>query len=304
MTTVKKSLYLPFLALAALSIMLTHYFLKNRFNETKAETQELILATTIYPLFDMTRSVAGSNAQVINILPPGSSPHLFEFSPSKIKEMQNVKLIFALGHGLDTWASRISQTIGNIDVVLVDKDVDLRKYPNGAVDPHYWLSMQAAQKMVDNIAHTLAQRDPEHADGYIENAHLYKIKLEKAQERFVVSLKDVKDAAFLTLHDAWFYFARDLHLSLAGSFETAGGEEPTIRYLNDLGKKIHDQRIHVIFTEPQLSLAALKSFAKDHHLTIAELDPIGGSVGRMTYLDLMEYNVLTLKNTLLNTKHE
>jgi hypothetical protein len=34
----------------------------------------------------------------------------------------------------------------------------------------------------------------------------------------------------------------------------------------------------------------LESFARDNHIGIAELDPLGGVEGRKTYLDLMQFD--------------
>jgi zinc transport system substrate-binding protein len=102
----------------------------------------------------------------------------------------------------------------------------------------------------------------------------------------------------LTFHDAWFYFAEDFGLKIAGTFEPAAGEEPTPRYLAELQRRIGTEHIHIVFTEPQLSPSVLESFAKDTKIGIAELDPVGGVEGRTTYLELMEFNANSIRRAL------
>ena len=44
-------------------------------------------------------------------------------------------------------------------------------------DPHIWLDMDNAQKMVDNIAEAFIKKDSRNSDYYLKNAHNYKLKL-------------------------------------------------------------------------------------------------------------------------------
>jgi zinc transport system substrate-binding protein len=102
----------------------------------------------------------------------------------------------------------------------------------------------------------------------------------------------------LTFHDAWFCFADNFGLKIAGTFEPAAGEEPGPRYLADLQREIKARHIRIIFIEPQFSMGVLKSFAKDSGVKIAELDPLGGVEGRTTYLELMKFNARSIRHAL------
>jgi zinc transport system substrate-binding protein len=262
------------------------------------KTGKTAVAATIYPLYDIALNVAGKDAEVKLILPPGASPHLFEFSPKQLEGLQNVREIFAIGHGLDDWAAQVTNVAKGARVTVVDKGIEFRKFENGAIDPHYWLHLGNARQIADNIAKGLAELDPANAEAYRARADAYKIKLSEKEFKLRGVLTSAQGKPILTFHDAWFYFAGNFGLKIAGTFEPAAGEEPTPRYLAGLRREIGEKRIRIIFVEPQLSTAVLESFAEDNDLSVAELDPLGGVEGRKTYLELMEFNANSIRQAL------
>lgn len=290
-----KRLYLVLVAVA-LAMVISCF----RGTEAPVQTasQKFTVAATIYPLYDVACNVVGSQGAVKIIVPPGASPHLFEFSPKQIKNLQDVRAVFAIGHGLDNWAAQIANVVKGSRVIVVDQGIDLRTFKDGTTDPHYWLHFGNASIIADNIARALTAIDPAHAEIYLANTRAYKQKLAAEQRRLDEALKPARGIPILTFHDAWFYFAEDFGLTIKGTFEPAAGEEPTPRYLAELQKKIKAEHIDIIFVEPQLSTGLLKSFAQDNKVRIAELDPLGGVERRMTYLALMDFNANAVRRAL------
>jgi zinc transport system substrate-binding protein len=259
---------------------------------------KLRVAATIYPLYDIARNVVGDEGEVAVIVPPDASPHLFEFSPRQLEALQDVRAVFAIGHGLDNWVTRATNVTPGAQVIVVDQGIDLRKFPDGTTDPHYWLNFGNARKIADNIANELIRIDPAHADIYRKNAETYAEKLTEKERELKEVLAPVRGLPILTFHDAWYYFAENFELNIVGTFEPAAGEEPAPRYLAELHRKIETQHIRILFTEPQLSTGVVQSFAKDSGVGIAELDPLGGVEGRTTYLELMEFNADSIRRAL------
>lgn len=293
-----KSSYLLILGVLAGLLVLGIFY----FNTAKAPVREeggkIVVAATIYPLYDMVRHVAGENAEVRLILPPGASPHLFEFSPRQLMELQKVKTVFAIGHGLDHWAMQSMNIVEGARVIPVDQGIGLRRFEDGTTDPHYWLHFGNARRITDNIAAALIGMDPARAAAYRSAAEAYKEKLSQKERELRAVLAPVQGKGILTFHDAWFYFAEDFGLKIAGTFEPSAGEEPTPRSLAALQRIVEKERIRIIFIEPQLSSGVLGSFAKDNRVGIAELDPLGGAEGRATYYDLMDFNANSVRKAL------
>lgn len=290
--------YLLILGIAAGAIILGILYFRVGKTHLHSGAGKLTVAATIYPLYDMARNVAGDGAAVELIVPPGSSPHMFEFSPRQLQSLQNVKAVFAIGHGLDNWVTPVSNVVKSARVIVVDQNIELRKFEDGTTDPHYWLNFGNARKITDNIAEALIEIDPAHAEVYRENAKAYKEELAEKERELKAVLAPAQEISILTFHDAWFYFSENFGLKIAGTFEPAAGEEPTPRYLAELQRKIETEHIHIIFIEPQLSTGILESFAKDNKVSIAQLDPLGGVAGRTTYLELMEFNADSIRRAL------
>jgi ABC-type Zn uptake system ZnuABC Zn-binding protein ZnuA len=296
----------------AVALIIGLVYLRGGGTPSRKETGKTVVAATIYPLFDMTRNVAGNNVEVKLILPPGASPHLFEFSPKQLAELQNVKIVFAIGHGLDDWVAQVINVTPGARLIVVDHGIELRKFVGAEendegigreqepvpADPHYWLHLGNARQIVDNIAKELIEMDPAHADAYRGNAQVYKDKLSAEEQQLRQALAPARGRSILTFHDAWFYFAEDSGLKIVGTFEPAAGQEPTPRYLSELQQEVRMKRIRIIFIEPQLSTGVLKSFAEDNGLSLAELDPLGGVKGRETYLELMKFNADSVLHAL------
>lgn len=284
-------------AVAAVLLLGLFYFFAEKI-PLGTEAERPAVAATIYPIFDITRNVTGEQTEVKLILPPGASPHLFEFSPRQLQELQSVRAVFAIGHGLDDWAIQVTRVAKEARVITVDQGIQLRTFESGAVDPHYWLHFGNARIITANIARGLAEIDPEHAAVYRANAEEYEQKLERTEKQLQQLLAPARASSILTFHDAWFYFARDFGLNIVGTFEPAAGVEPTPRYLARLRQEILGNHIRIIFIEPQLSTAVLEGFAKDNNLGVAELDPLGGVEDRRTYLELMQFNANAVEQAL------
>lgn len=312
------------IAIAA-AVALGALLLTERATITQPNGQQLTVAATIHPLYALASEVAGEDARVMRIAPPGSSPHTFEVSPSTLRQLQDVDVIFAIGHGLDSWVVELADSIEGATVVTVDRGIELRTTSTGTdththggeaavehtssanghrghdsmpnekhndtVDPHYWLHFGHAQAITQTIAEELAARDSAHAAAYRERAQRYRQELASVEQELQTQLDALPAREILTLHGAWHYFAEHFDLSLVGSYQPVPAKQPSPQYLAALHKRVQKHDVDVIFTEPQLGTAALDTFAREHNLSIAPLDPIGGVSGRETYIELMRYNV-------------
>ena len=177
-------------------------------------------------------------------------------------------------------------------------DDDHDGHDHSGANPHYWLSPLNGIQMAKNIATELSRVDPENASYYEANLVKFTEEMNALQAELAELVEAVHDDAFITLHDAWSYFADTFDLNLVGSFEPTGAEEPSPRYLKKLADTVEEHDVHAIFSEPQLSTSSLEGFANDYGLEIAVLDPLGGIGSQDSYQALLRYNIQTLVDTL------
>ena len=301
-------------------------------------TTKLALSGTIFPVYDIVRQIAGDKAEVSLLLAPGESPHTFNMTPSIQQTISESAIVFGIGEGLDEWivdsdnyfvlTSGIELRGWSDEDGHDDHDDDKHKeddddhddhdhdddkkhdddddheghdhhgHDHSGADPHYWLAPLNGIQMANNVAAELKRIDPENASYYEANLAALTEELETLLAELAELAEPVHDDAFITLHDAWYYFAAAFDLNLVGSFEPTGAEEPSPRYLKKLADTVEEHDAHAIFSEPQLSTSSLKGFASDYGLEIAVLDPLGGVDSRDSYQALLRYNIETLVETL------
>lgn len=284
------------------------------------------VGATIFPLYDLTRQVAGDDFEVVLMLPPGASPHTFDPQPSLLKNLRGAETVFAIGNGLDDWAESIAESV-EASFVVVDQGIALREtteaehddheeghehvddhdeereedshgHDHGPIDPHYWLAIHNAEQIVMNIGAELSELDPENAADYEARAQAYVAELEALEAELKADVAGLAQREVISLHDAWYYFADEFGLNIVGTFEPSAGQNPTPQYLASLEEKAKEYRVSAIFVEPQLSTSSITAFANDHDLELVVLDPLGGVEGRDSYIALMRYNVAQLQSTL------
>lgn len=314
---------------------------RNVDHSSSAET--LKVAATIFPLYDIVRSVGGVDVEAVLITPPGASPHYFDASPALLKRLQGSDMIFQIGAELDDWVIDIAENVPGAEVVDMSHDVALRKSSNphvhedeehedeheheenvdhddemhehedehgheaegeeahdhvhGEFDPHYWLDPMIASDMAMHIAGQLAQHDPDHAAEYTARANAFVAELAKKDTEWKSALSGVSRKELVTFHDAFSYFAEHFGLEVVATFEPFAGQEPTAQYLAELQEEVRSHEIKTLFLEPQLPAKTIEQFAKDNGLGIGTLDPVGGVDGRMSYIDLIDYNIHTIIET-------
>jgi len=273
----------------------------------------LKVAATIFPLYDLVRHVAGPAVEVILLVPPGTSEHTFTVRPGTIRAITGCRAIFAIGHGLDDWVARLAQEAGVPRTIVVDTGIPLRrgdgeKHSDGhtgsgtmsqeAVDPHYWLSIPHAIRMVQTIADTLGQLDPPAQADYQQRATAYLEQLHSADMGIRRLLMDLPRREIATFHRAFDYFAEAYELTVVAVFEPVPGKEPGPRYVEAFQRQVRAHKLRTVFIEPQLSEAALRGLTQDLGITLRKLDPLGGSQGVESYIAMMQFNAAQIATAL------
>ena len=275
----------------------------------------------------MVRAVGGDRIETLLVLDPGVSPHTFEASPSKIKEMQGVKAFFVIGAGLDSWVENLANVMPDPKMIDMDEHVSLKSFEHqedghehedeeghehedeyehedeeghehehdhGAFDPHYWLDPEIAESMLSSIADELSDLDPENKEYFVQSAANYAEEIKNKDKEWQAKLAELENKNIVVFHDAWGYFADHFGLTIAASFEPFPGKTPSPSYLAELQEEVKNLEIKTMFVEPQFSAAAVETLASDLNVIVDVLDPLGGVEGRLSYVELIEYNVNTI----------
>lgn len=260
----------------------------------------LTVAATIFPAADIARRVAGADARVMQILPAGASPHTFELTPGKVRELQPARLIFKIG-GVDDWIDGVAESLPGAAIVPLHTGIRRLRPPveghdhghghgREEYDPHYWLSAANGAIMAGTIAAALAAADPAHAAAYEANGRACARELSALHAELQRTLSTLADRRLIVLHDGWRYFAAAYGLEIAAVFQASPGREPTPRDLQELYRVARRIRARALFSEPQLPASSLDPVLRDLGLQLVVLDPIGGSRPDDSYAGLLRRN--------------
>ncbi|PIZ95869.1 MAG: hypothetical protein COX80_03275 [Candidatus Magasanikbacteria bacterium CG_4_10_14_0_2_um_filter_33_14] len=274
----------------------------NNKNNQESNNAKIKVAASIFPIYDITKEIAGDKIDVNLILPPGASPHTFEVSASQIKNLQNTKLFFVNGQNLDSWVENISSSVSGSQTIDLSEVVDLQQLdennPNhrpdeedSGFDPHYWLNPKNVYAVSEEILNQLVVLSPEDEQYFLGNYNNFVNELQSKDTEWKDKMNSLLDKNIFVFHDAWGYFADSFDLTIVGTFEPFPGQEPTPKYLKELQTAVKENNIKTLFVEPQLSQSSIKTLASDLGVQIEVLDPLGGVEGRMSYIEMMDFNV-------------
>lgn len=250
---------------------------------TPKATDDADVAVTIFPLYDIVRTIAGDAVDVHLILPPGASPHTFEPSPSDVAAINDTRVVYRIGYTLDDWAVTIADA--KSDVLTLSTDMEIRSATDNSADPHYWLTIPNAKRMAALAAQDLGSHFPQFKNTFQANYLAYAKQLDATDTEIRSILAATPNKNIVTMHDAWYYFATEYGLNVIGTFEPEGAEEPTPQQLASLTNAVAAAGVHTVYVDADANVDAITSFANDNGLTIVAVDAEGATYS--SYIDLM-----------------
>lgn len=273
-------------------------------------TGKQTVATTFKPLELIAKEIAGDDFDVVNILPAGASPHTFEPTPDVVIKLKDAEVIFMIGHGLDDWAADLAKNVPEIQLVTVDKGIELKNtgpvvtFGSGEedsdelpTDPHYWLTPLNGKAMAADIAAELKNLNPDKSAAIDQRLQDFSIRMVDLDTQIEQLFKDKVNNAILTHHNAWQYFASAYGLVVVATIEPSPGQELTANEMRSLQDIIKHDRIKTLFIEPELSQETVSALAKDLNLNVQTIDPEGGSDAN-NYAEMLLNNALTIAESL------
>jgi len=292
------------------------------------------ISVSIFPIYDLVRRVAGPDADVALLLPPGKNEHSFDPTPKDIETAARSKVGVMVGLGLDPWMEKLMKDaapnarllkVGDRVPTLVVKDDpigdddhdhdkdgkqdhgkddhgkddhDHDHEGKGATDPHVWLDPERARLIVRAIAEELGKADSPHAIAYRQRATEVDTSLAALDKELEERTKALKTRGFVTFHGSFQYFADRYKLDILAVIEPFPGSQPTGEYVTKVLKVIKDKKVPALFSEPQLDPRPAKVLADEAKIPLGVLDPVGGGPETDTYEKMLRYDMAQLEKHL------
>ncbi len=280
----------------------------------------LRIVTTLFPLYDFTRAVAGTKAEVFLLLPPGMESHSFEPKPDDIIRINKSDLFIFTNRYMEPWAGDIINGLDSKKILVVDasRGVTFRQSLTGEeqghesaghhhaerMDPHIWMDFGNAQRMVDNILAAIVAKDPGNRGYYTANASAYKAKLAELDRSYRIGLASCdKKIIFHGGHFALGYLANRYGLRYESAYAVSADSEPTPARIAAMIVQMKANGIDCIFTEELMEPRVARIISQETGAKILKLHG-AHNIGRdelkngATFLSLMEQNLINLRTGL------
>jgi len=163
-------------------------------------------------------------------------------------------------------------------------------HEHSGTDPHAWLDPANGKVWLDAIAVALADKDPENAAQYLENAAAGKADIDAAVSRIEITIDQLKDRQFIVFHDAYQYFEKRFGIPAAGAISIGDASKPSPARIAEIRGVVTDLNVGCVFTELQYSPGIVKAiFGGTGVNTSGVIDPLGSGLatGANLYPDLL-----------------
>lgn len=281
--------------------------------------KKIRIVCTNFAGYDFARHIVKEHGEVTMLMKAGMDVHSFSPSPKELKAVADCDLFIYTGGDSDEWVDRVLDATGkepaSVCRMMDAVELSREEYTEGMrkekemdeeeMDEHVWTSPVNAIAIVKKINESVSAWDPAHAEDYRKNTEAYVKELAALDLRF----REVMDGAArkeIIVGDRFpfLYFVKEYGLTYEAAFPgCAKDTEPDPKTMAFLIDKVKSDQIPVIFhiemSNQQVSRAIAEATgAKERQLNSLHNVTWKDFEAGVTYIDLMEENVKTLKEAL------
>ena len=226
----------------------------------KAEGEKIRVVTTVAPITNIVRNVAGAYAEVTGVVPDGTDSHTFEPVPADAKILQAADIIIVNGLDLELPTVKLGEKVkkpgtpilrlGNRALRREDWRYDF-SFPReqGHPNPHLWPNIALAMRYAEITRDALAALDPAHGEGYAKNTEAYLGKLRGLDQAIFECIRTIprQNRKLVTYHDSFAYFAPRYGMKVVAAIQPSDFSEPGPQDVARIIRQIRKEKIPAIF---------------------------------------------------------
>jgi len=261
-------------------------------------TAELKVVATIKPIHSLVAQVMGATGTPDLLVAGNASPHSFIMKPSDGAKLSKADIVFRVSETVEPFTTKIGKLLPkSTRFVTLQSVPGLATLPrraggpfdahddhdhghddHGAIDGHVWLDPSNAKAMLDAIAATLTDKDPQQAAAYATNATAAKARIDLLSADLARDLAQVAGQPYVVFHDAYQYFEKRFGLTVVGSITVNPDLPPSGKRLSALRAKISKLGATCVFGEPNFDGKVIASITEGTPAKTGTLDPEGASL--------------------------
>jgi zinc transport system substrate-binding protein len=240
---------------------------------------------SIPPQAFLAERLGGSSTTVTALADKGQDPHTFTPSPRQISALGKADIYFTIGIPFEKWiVEKIRARNANIRIIDSIAGIPKRKMEDhdnheghdnnhaGEPDPHVWLSPPLLKIIAGNMVEALIAADPGQEDFYRSNYQTLMADLDQLHRRVGEQLAPCRGETVFVYHPAFGYLT-DTYGLVQESVEIAG-KSPTARELAGLISRAQQEKVRIIFVQPQFDRKAALAVAAAIDGAVVPLDSL------------------------------
>ena len=243
------------------------------------------------PVAFLASRIGGEAATVSTMLPEGRSPHDYSPAPRDVQRAARSRIFLTTGMSFE---KTLCRPLDGSRTTVCDATDGIKRIPmelacghghdhdhaghhdhghgHDALDPHVWLDSENLCRMAENICKAFCAADPRNAELYRANCAKLVGEIRSRHRQMAAQLAPYKGRCFYVYHPAFGYFARMFDLRQE-AVELDGREISPAR-LAGLIRQAKQDRVAVIFVQPQFSPSAMRALKRELKVEIKTADPL------------------------------
>lgn len=287
----------------------------------KSPSHSFSVVCTLFPQYDFARAIGGDEVEVTMLLDPGTESHTFDPTPADMKKIARSDLFIYTGAVMEGWSGEIVDSLDDsvqvVDLsacVRLEEEIELsdeeghdhgHDHDHGGYDPHFWLDMTNAVRMVEAISDAFVDMDPANETLYRQRAQSYVDQLLLLDEAFMDAVQNgARHDIVFGGRFAYGYFVNRYGVDFETVYHTCSAQsDPSVADMIRVIDYIRSHDNPCIFYEELSNGTVAKTIARDEHIETAVFTT-GHNVTKeqfannVTFIDLMYQNLEALYRAL------
>ncbi len=235
-----------------------------------------------YIIEQITKDIINNEA----LIQKGQEPHSFSPTPKQLIALSKSNIYFSIDFPFEKHLfEKIKRINPNLLIIDITKGVHRiginnehhhhshgEKCHHVGLDPHIWLSPKILIIISKNIEAVLSTKDFANSAKYKTNLKNLIVKLELLDEKISKQLKPFSGKTIFVFHPSFGYFTSSYNLKQEAV--EVEGKNPTPKQLFNLIKEAREDRVKIIFTQPQFDARTAKIIANKINGSVEAMNPL------------------------------
>ncbi len=255
-------------------------FLSLLFSAQIAFAQDLVIATSINPVYQIVLAITKDKNNTILIMDHNASDHDWQFKKTDLEAINKASLVFYIDNNFEKAFAKISKKTNSYQLSKVEEIKILKsRGVNQEKDFHLWMNPENAILIAEFITKKICEIDVNNCAKYNKNLVFFKSDISDLVYKIREKLSISKNQNYVFYHDAYQYFEDYFSLQVLPPISKNHEHYLTVRNLREFDKIASSKKIKCLFGDVVDEKNSAQKLAQNYRIEFVKLDPIGNEDG-------------------------